>query len=99
MGLLPCGTRNVLVKSLDYPADVMECCHNFINGNTQKIDVVNATVTANNGTDIVENHRKTITKIFLNVFEEEIHIFGNPLIKIGWVCNIGCSNERSHKVD
>lgn len=69
MGLLPCGTRNVLAKSLDYPAEVMECCHNFINGNTQKIDVVNATVTANNGTDILENHRKTITKIFLNAAE------------------------------
>lgn len=69
MGLLPCGTRNVLVKSLNYPAEVMECCHNIINGNTQKIDVVSATVTANNGSDIVDNHRKTITKIFLNAAE------------------------------
>src|SRR6266480_6609158 len=36
MGLIPSGTRNVLAKSLDFPEEVMECCHNFIKGKTQR---------------------------------------------------------------
>jgi diacylglycerol kinase (ATP) len=63
MGLIPSGTRNVLAKSLDFPEEVMECCHNFIKGKTQKIDVISATVTD------AKDHSKTITKVFLNAAE------------------------------
>lgn len=40
MGLLPCDTRNVPAKSPDFPEEVIECCHNFIKGKMQKIDVI-----------------------------------------------------------
>jgi YegS/Rv2252/BmrU family lipid kinase len=63
MGLIPSGTRNVLAKSLDFPEEVMECCHNFIKGKTQEIDVISATVTD------AKDHSKTITKVFLNAAE------------------------------
>jgi YegS/Rv2252/BmrU family lipid kinase len=63
MGLIPSGTRNVLAKSLDFPEEVMECCHNFIRGKTQEIDVISATVTD------ARDHSKTITKVFLNAAE------------------------------
>jgi diacylglycerol kinase family enzyme len=63
MGLIPSGTRNVLAKSLDFPEEVMECCHNFIRGKTQEIDVISATVTD------AKDHSKTITKVFLNAAE------------------------------
>src|SRR6266480_4279533 len=63
MGLIPSGTRNVLAKSLDFPEEVMECCHNFIKGKTQEIDVISATVTD------AKDHSKAITKVFLNAAE------------------------------
>jgi diacylglycerol kinase family enzyme len=40
MGIVPCGTRNVLSKSLGLPADVVECCQNFVGGSPAKIDVI-----------------------------------------------------------
>jgi YegS/Rv2252/BmrU family lipid kinase len=45
MGVVPCGTRNVLVKSLDLPVGIVECCRNFVGGSPQKIDVIAASVT------------------------------------------------------
>jgi diacylglycerol kinase (ATP) len=63
IGFIPSGTRNVLAKSLNFPEGVMECCHNFVRGRTEKIDVISATVTD-------PNYRSKIsTRIFLNAAE------------------------------
>ena len=45
MALVSSGTRNVLAKSLDLPEGIAECCQRFIDGKSQKIDVI-TTVTA-----------------------------------------------------
>lgn len=63
MGLIPSGTRNVLAKSLNFPEEIMDCCHNFVNNKVQKIDVITATVTE------PADHTKTLTRVFLNAAE------------------------------
>lgn len=62
-GIIPSGTRNVLAKSLNLPQEIDECCHNYMQGSTQKIDVLTATVT--NPFD----RSKTSTRAFLNAAE------------------------------
>lgn len=62
-GIIPSGTRNVLAKSLGLPQGIDECCHNYLQGSTQKIDVLTATVT--NPT----NRSKALTRAFLNAAE------------------------------
>jgi diacylglycerol kinase (ATP) len=63
MAVFPCGTRNVLVKSLDLPEEFAECCQNFEACKLQKIDVIS--VRARN----VENRSKATSRIFLNAAE------------------------------
>ena len=63
MAVFPCGTRNVLVKSLDLPEEFAECCQNFEACKLQKIDVISARAT-NAG-----NHSKAASRIFLNAAE------------------------------
>lgn len=45
MGIVPCGTRNVLVKSLDLPVEVVECCRNLVGGSPRRIDVISTSAT------------------------------------------------------
>jgi YegS/Rv2252/BmrU family lipid kinase len=45
MGVVPCGTRNVLAKSLGLPAGVVESCRNFVGGSPEKIDLISVSVT------------------------------------------------------
>jgi diacylglycerol kinase (ATP) len=45
MAVVPCGTRNVLAKSLGLPEGVVECCRVFSLGKPRRIDVISATVT------------------------------------------------------
>jgi YegS/Rv2252/BmrU family lipid kinase len=49
MAMVPCGTRNVLAKSLGMPAGVIECCRMFSSGTPRRIDVIVATVTNTDG--------------------------------------------------
>lgn len=63
MAVFPCGTRNVLVKSLDLPADFAECCLNFETYKLQKVDVISVKATN------IENHSKTTMRIYLNAAE------------------------------
>jgi diacylglycerol kinase (ATP) len=63
MAVFPCGTRNVLVKSLDLPADFAECCQNFDTYKQQKVDVISVKATN------IENHSKTAMRIYLNAAE------------------------------
>jgi diacylglycerol kinase (ATP) len=63
MAVFPCGTRNVLVKSLDLPADFGECCQNFETYKLQKVDVIGVKATN------IENHSKTAMRIYLNAAE------------------------------
>ena len=63
MAVFPCGTRNVLVKSLDLPADFAECCLNFETYKLQKVDVISVKATN------IENHSKTSMRIYLNAAE------------------------------
>ena len=63
MAVFPCGTRNVLVKSLDLPADFAECCVNFETYKLQKVDVISVKATN------IENHSKTAMRIYLNAAE------------------------------
>jgi diacylglycerol kinase (ATP) len=63
MGVVPCGTRNVLVKSLGLPAGVVECCRNFVGGTPTKIDVI--AVSATNS----EDGSRLRPRIFLNAAE------------------------------
>jgi diacylglycerol kinase family enzyme len=63
MAVFPCGTRNVLVKSLDLPADFAECCLNFETYKLQKVDVISVKATN------IENHSKTAMRIYLNAAE------------------------------
>lgn len=44
MGLVPCGTRNILAKSLGLPETVTKCCRNFAMGRPRRIDIIQATV-------------------------------------------------------
>ena len=61
--ILPCGTRNVLLKSLGLPAELMVCCQTFARGNPKKIDVISAIVTN------PSNRSTTTSRIFLNAAE------------------------------
>lgn len=63
MGIIPSGSRNVLAKSLNLPQGIDECCQNYKQGNTQKLDVLTATIT--NPSD----HSKVSTRVFLNAAE------------------------------
>ena len=63
LGVLPCGTRNVLAKSLNLPEGVVECCQCFSAGKTRKIDVISATVT-----NAIDRSTRN-TRIFLNAAE------------------------------
>ena len=40
MAVVPCGTRNVLAKSLELPSQLEDSCRRFVNGNPVKIDVI-----------------------------------------------------------
>lgn len=62
-GIIPSGTRNVLAKSLSLPQEIDECCHNYLEGGTKKIDVLTATVT----NPITRS--KEPTRAFLNAAE------------------------------
>ena len=63
MAIIPCGTRNVLAKSLELSDGVVECCRSFSTGKARKLDVISATVTN-------ANDRSTRnTRIFLNAAE------------------------------
>lgn len=65
MTFLPCGTRNVLTKSLGLPDGVMHCSQALLDKpiRTKRIDVISATVTDFN------DHSKTVTRLFLNAAE------------------------------
>lgn len=64
MTVLPCGTRNVLVKSLDLPPDLEKCCKILsLSKTTKRIDVISAIVTDPN------DKSKFIHRIFLNAAE------------------------------
>lgn len=63
MGIVPCGTRNVLAKSLDLPAGVVECCQNFVRGSPTKIDVIAVSVTS------LDDGSRLPPRIFLNTAE------------------------------
>ena len=65
MAIVPCGTRNVLAKSLGLPEGVVECCRVFSLGNARRVDLIAATVT---------NHQdskspSTTTRVILNAAE------------------------------
>jgi YegS/Rv2252/BmrU family lipid kinase len=62
MGIVPCGTRNVLSKSLGLPETVVKCCRNFASGKPRKIDVVRATVKN-------PNDHSSVSRIYLNAAE------------------------------
>lgn len=50
MAIVPCGTRNVLAKSVGLPEGVVECCRTFSAGTPRRVDVIVATATdAKNG--------------------------------------------------
>ena len=61
MALVPCGTRNVLAKSIGLPEGVVECCRAYFSGTLKKIDVIAATATN-------EDHT-TSKRVFLNAAE------------------------------
>ncbi len=64
MTVLPSGTRNVLVQSLDLPNDFKECCSTLGNCKTfKKIDVIAALVNES------ENSYKNVMRVFLNAAE------------------------------
>jgi diacylglycerol kinase (ATP) len=63
MGIVPCGTRNVLAKSLGLPEEVVESCKNFVGGSPAKMDVI--AVSATNPGD----GSRMSQRIFLNAAE------------------------------
>ena len=63
MGVLPSGTRNVLVKSLDMPDGIEECCQTFVCGKQKKIDVISVAATD------PETRLSLPIRIFLNAAE------------------------------
>ena len=63
MAVVPCGTRNVLAKSLGLPEGVVECCSVFSSGAPKKIDVIVADVTG------ADNSATTERRILLNAAE------------------------------
>jgi diacylglycerol kinase family enzyme len=72
MAIVPCGTRNVLAKSLDLPSQLEDCCQRIVNGNLVKIDVISAVVTPileESKTDSVIKEKLDSHRIFLNAAE------------------------------
>jgi diacylglycerol kinase (ATP) len=63
MGLIPCGTRNVLAKSLELPEGIIPCCKNFVGGQPAKMDVI-----AVSATDPKDGSRLP-PRVFLNAAE------------------------------
>jgi diacylglycerol kinase (ATP) len=63
MGVLPRGTRNVLVKSLNMPDGIEECCQTFVCGKQKKIDVISVAATD------PETRLSLPIRIFLNAAE------------------------------
>jgi diacylglycerol kinase family enzyme len=63
MAVVPCGTRNVLAKSLGLPEGVVECCRAFSLGKPRRIDLVTATVTN------PDTKFSTSTRVVLNAAE------------------------------
>jgi diacylglycerol kinase (ATP) len=63
MGLVPCGTRNVLAKSLELPEGIIPCCQNFVGGLPAKMDVI-----AVSATDPKDGSRLP-PRVFLNAAE------------------------------
>jgi diacylglycerol kinase (ATP) len=73
--IISSGTRNVLAKSLDLPAESFECCKHYAASKMQKkIDLISATVTAfsnddNYGKKNALYSKLAPTRIFLNAAE------------------------------
>jgi diacylglycerol kinase (ATP) len=63
MGVIPSGTRNVLVKSLDMPDGIEECCQTFACGKQKKIDIISVASTD------PETRSSLPIRIFLNAAE------------------------------
>lgn len=63
MGVVPCGTRNVLAKSLELPQGIIPCCQNFVGGLPAKMDVI-----AVSATDPKDGSRPA-PRVFLNAAE------------------------------
>ncbi len=63
LGLVPCGTRNVLAKSLELPEGIIPCCQNFVGGLPVKMDVI-----AVSATDPKDGSRLP-PRVFLNAAE------------------------------
>jgi diacylglycerol kinase family enzyme len=63
MAVVPCGTRNVLSKSLGLPEGVVDCCRAFSLGKPRKIDLITATVTN------PDTGSSTSTRVVLNAAE------------------------------
>jgi diacylglycerol kinase (ATP) len=65
LGILPCGTRNVLAKSIDVPGEVVECCKNIalVRNNPVKLDVIGVQATNK------EDGSRTPMRILLNAAE------------------------------
>ena len=62
MGIVPCGTRNVLSKSLGLPETAVKCCRIFALGKPRKMDVVRVMV--RNPSD-----HSSVSRIYLNAAE------------------------------
>jgi YegS/Rv2252/BmrU family lipid kinase len=63
MGIVPCGTRNVLAKSLGLPTSVVESCRNFVGGSPEKIDLIAVAATD------PETGSRLPQRVFLNAAE------------------------------
>jgi diacylglycerol kinase (ATP) len=72
MAVVPCGTRNVLARSLDLPSQLEDCCRRFVNGNPIKIDVISTAVTRFSEKDEIDSSiigELDSPRIFLNAAE------------------------------
>ena len=72
MAVVPCGTRNVLARSLDLPSQLEDCCQRFVNGNPVKIDVISAAVTRISENNTIDSNivgELDSPRIFLNAAE------------------------------
>jgi diacylglycerol kinase (ATP) len=72
MGVMPCGTRNVLAKSLDLPSQLEDCCQRFVTGSPVKIDVISAAATRISKKDMIDSNiveGLDSPRIFLNAAE------------------------------
>lgn len=63
MGIVPCGTRNVLAKSLGLPEGIIESCRNFVGGSPVKMDAISVSATD------PENGSRMPQRVFLNAAE------------------------------